>query len=301
MFVPGDFECYRDLTPNNLENQLRMICDQTALDFPMRHPFCFKATMRCQQLLFVVVYLSATVHAENPFIGKWKIDEAKSHFAGQTDSVTSLGANTWKFQYGAYSWVLKADGTDQPTPFGTSAMKIVNATTWQFTDKTNGKPSGTQTWVLSADGHSIRRAFSGQKQDGKPFDGYETVRRVGTSSGFEGTWESTDVKMTFTEVDIKPNGDDGISLRVPEDDTHYSLKFDGRDYPEQGPRVPEGMTVSAKVLGPHHIQATTKLNGQPFDTEDWELSADAKTFTYTELDAGTTNPTVVVLHKVGKE
>ena len=61
------------------------------------------------------------------------------------------------------------------------------------------------------------------------------------------------------------------------------------------------MTVSAKMTGARRVKATTKLNGKPFDTEDWELSADGLTFTYAELDAGTEKPTVVVLHRAGNQ
>jgi hypothetical protein len=104
--------------------------------------------------------LASSVYADNPFIGKWKIDEAKSHLTGATDSIAASGPNTWSFQDGAFPWKVRADGTDQPTAFGTTAMKVVNATTWEFTYKSNGKTTGTETWVLSADGQSMKRAPS---------------------------------------------------------------------------------------------------------------------------------------------
>jgi len=68
--------------------------------------------------LAVALALSSTVHADIPLVGKWTIDEAASHIAGATDSATAVGPNTWKFQYGSFSWTIKADGTDQPNPFG---------------------------------------------------------------------------------------------------------------------------------------------------------------------------------------
>lgn len=215
--------------------------------------------------------LASSVYAANPFIGKWKIDEAKSHLTGSTDSVAAAGPNTWSFKDGAFSWKVRADGTDQPTAFGTTAMKVVNTTTWEFTYKSNGRTTGTETWVLAADGQSMKRAFSVPNATGEMSSGFETVKRTAGTSGFEGTWESTEVKMTFTEVDVEPNGDDGVTLRLPEDGTHYSLKFDGKDYPEEGPRLPAGMTVSAKMTGPRTIRAVTKLNGTAFDTEDWRF------------------------------
>jgi len=249
-------------------------------------------------LCLMVVALSSSLYAENPFAGKWKIDEAKSHFTGTIDSVKAAGPNTWTFQYGAFSWTLKGDGTDQPTPFGTTALKVVSPTTWQLTSKTNGRPTGTETWELAPDGKSMTRTFTGKQENGAPFKGVAVMKRIAGKQGFKGTWESTEVKMTFTEVDIAPNGDDGVTVSLPEDGTHYSLKFDGKDYPEEGPRIPAGVTVSGKLTGPRKATVTTKFNGKVFDHEEWEVSPDGKTFTYTERDEGAPKAVVVVLNRM---
>jgi hypothetical protein len=249
--------------------------------------------------LSVVIFLLAltsTLFADNPFVGKWKIDKSKSHIAGSIDSVTPAGPNTWTFAFGNFSWTLKANGTQQSTPFGTSAMKVVNPTTWQFTNMTNDKPSGTETWVLSADGKSMKRTFTGTQANGEPFSGTADLKRIGGASGFVGKWQSTEVQMTFTEVDIADNGDNGVSLLLPEDGTKYSLKFDGKEYPEEGPRIPPGLTVSGKMTGPRTAAVTTRLNGKVLDTEEWEVSSDGTTYTYTEHDAGAAEPVVIVLH-----
>ncbi len=258
--------------------------------------------MRFKHLAVAAVALtlpSVVVSAQNPFVGKWKIDQSKSQLAGSRDSVIAAGPNTWKFQYGAFSWTIKSDGTDQPAPFATTAMKVVSASMWQFTYKNNGKLSGTETWVLSGDGNSMTRTYRGQQENGEASSSVATLKRVAGTNGFAGTWESTDVQMAFTEVDIEPNGEDGITVRLPEDGTTYSLKFDGRDNPETGARIPAGMTVCARMTGARKVQAVTKLNGQVFDNETWELSADGNTFTYTEHDAGTDKPAVIILHRSG--
>lgn len=253
--------------------------------------------MRVKHLFGLALLFSSTLYASNPFVGKWKIDQAKSHITGATDSVTAVAANTWKFQYGAFSWTVKADGTDQPTPFGTTALKALDPATWQFANKSDGKPLGTETWVLSADGKSMTRTFASLKENGDPYTAVAAMKRTAGSAGFEGTWESTEVEMPFTEIDIEPNGDDGIKLHVPADGTRYSVKFDGKEYPEEGPRLPAGMTVSVKMTGARSAQATTRLNGKVWDHEDWEVSADGMTFTYTEHDAGTDKPELVILHR----
>ncbi len=244
-----------------------------------------------------VLVLSSGLYADNPFVGKWKIDKSKSRIAGSIDSVTPAGPNTWTFAFGNFSWTVKADGTPQPTPFGTTAMKIVRPTEWQFTNTTNDKPSGTETWVLSADGQSMTRSFTSPQANGQPSSGVAKVKRIAGTSGFAGKWQSTDVQMTFTEVDISANGDNGISLLLPEDGTKYSLKFDGKEYPEEGPRIPPGLTVSATMTGPRSVTATTRLNGKVLETEEWQVSSDGKTYTYTEHDVGAAQPVVIILHR----
>jgi len=243
--------------------------------------------------------VASALFAENPFVGKWKIDAANSHMTGTTDSVTAERPNQWKFQDGSASWSVKADGSDQPAPFGsTVAMLAVDASTWQFTNKSNGKVIGHETWVLSADGKSMTRTFTSPGPSGEPVSGVASMKRIAGTRGFEGTWESTDVKLPFSEVDIEPNGDDGITVLLPEDGTGYSLKFDGKQYPEHSPRLPAGITVSAAMTGARTLRAHTSQNGKVFDTEDWEVSADGKTFTYKQLDEGSTEPMVIVQHRI---
>ncbi len=262
------------------------------------------ALVRLKSIAAVVLALalSSYLYADNPFVGRWKIDKDKSLITGTTDSVAAAGPNTWKFQDGAFTWTVKADGTDQPAPFGsTVSMTVVNPTTWEFTNKSGGKTISSEAWVLAADGVTMTRTFSSKDENGNPTTGVSTMKRtpVGKAAGkngFEGTWESTKVDLAFTEVDIEANGDDGITVRVPLDGTHYSLKFDGKEYPEEGPRLPAGMTVSAVRVGPRHVEATTRINGKVFDHEDWELSEDGTTYTYTQRDEGSDKPVVIVLH-----
>lgn len=249
--------------------------------------------------LVIALALSCAAQAQNPFVGKWKIDKEKSHITGTTDSVEAAGPNTWKFHDGAFSSTVKADGTDQPDPLaGTVSMKVISTTSWEFTYKSNGRTTGMETWVLAADNNSMTRTFSSTDENGKPTTGVSTMKRIAGTTGFEGTWESTKVDLAFTEVDIEANGDDGITVRVPHDGTHYSLKFGGKEYPEEGPRLPAGMAVSGRRVGPRQIEVTTRIHGKVFDHEDWEVSEDGMTFTYTQRDEGTDTPAVIVLHRM---
>src|ERR1019366_7936151 len=147
-------------------------------------------------------FASIVPAASNPFAGKWKFNASKSKVTGTTDSIAAAGANAWKFTYGSYSWTLKADGTDQPTPFGnTVALKVVSPTTWQLTDKVKGKVTTTETWVLADDGQSMTRTSAGKHENGDAFTDVLKEKRTAGAKGFEGTWETAEFKGAPPEVD----------------------------------------------------------------------------------------------------
>lgn len=241
---------------------------------------------------------AATVPAASPFTGKWKFNASKSKLTGTTDSVAAAGPNAWKFTYGSFSWTVKADGTDQPTPFGTTvSLKVVSPARWELVDKAKGKVAATETWELAADGKSMTRTSAGKHEDGTSFNDAVTVRRTAGDKGFEGTWESTEVKTSFSELDLE-GSDTGVIATVPADQTKFMVTFDGKENPIEGPKVPAGMTISGKLSGPRKVDATSKAGGKVLDTETWEVSADGKTFTYTEKDAGESKAQVSVFDKM---
>ena len=242
---------------------------------------------------------AATVPAASPFAGKWKFDAAKSVVTGTTDSVAAAGPNAWKFTYGSFSWNVKADGTDQPTPFGnTLSLKVVSPAKWEFTNKTNGKLVSVDTWTLSGDGKSMTRTSGGKREDGTTFSDVFTMKRTASDKGFEDSWESSDAKVSWTDVVMEANGDAGIMLTVPAESIKVPLTLDGKESPISGPKVPPGMTTSTKAAGPRKLDVTTKMNGKVLDTETWEISPDGKTFTYTEHDAGEAKAMVQVFDKI---
>jgi len=241
---------------------------------------------------------AAAMPAASPFTGKWKFNAARSTLTGATDSVAAAGANTWKFSYGTFSWTVKADGTDQATPFGsTVALKVVSPAKWEITDKAKGKVTATETWELAADGKSMTRTSVGTHEDGTPMHDVVTVKRTAGDKGFEGTWESTDVKTTFTEVDME-GSDTMVMVTLPAEKMKFMVTSDGKESPVEGPKVPPGMTISGKMTGPRRIEAVTKVGGKAMDAETWEISADGKTFTYTEKDSGEAKAQVSVLDKM---
>jgi hypothetical protein len=202
----------------------------------MRLPRCFMITT------FAVALggaFTSSLSAASPFAGKWKFNLSKSKVTGTTDSVTAAGPDAWKFAYGSFSWTVKADGGDQPTPFGnTVSLQVVGPSKWQLTNKINGKLTSNDTWVLADDGQSMTRLSTGKHENGEAFSDVTKMKRTGGAKGFEGTWESAEFKGAPSEVDFEGAGDTGLILTVPADGVKINLKFDGKDYPVEGPRVP---------------------------------------------------------------
>jgi hypothetical protein len=124
------------------------------------------------------------------------------------------------------------------------------------------------------------------------------MMRTAGDKGFEGTWESTEVKAALPEVDIEAMGISGLKIRIPTDARKLTLTFDGMIWLYAGPRIPVGLKASARSAGPRKFIATTELNDTVLDAETWEVSADGKTLTFTERDIGQSKAIVSVFDKI---
>jgi hypothetical protein len=121
------------------------------------------------------------------------------------------------------------------------------------------------------------------------------LKRTAGTSGLVGTWESMGVKMdSTTPMQIEKWEGDGYVIERPAYKSRTEFKFDGKDYPEKGPRVAEGSTVSAKRMGDRAIEVTSKLKGKTVSTERFEVSEDGKTLTDTINFPGVDKPQVDV-------
>jgi hypothetical protein len=227
--------------------------------------------------------------ADSPFTGKWKFNNSKSKAVGQTDSIAAAGPNAWKFTYGSFSWTLKSDGTDQPTPFGgTSALKTVSQTVWQLTNKTNGKITGVDTWELSGDGKSMTRKTAATREDGGNDNSSTVVKRIAGTSGFEGTWQTTSSAFSAPESFELEVANDHASAVIPFQKSKWSCTFDGAGCKVEGPRIPPTLTMSLMRINATTLSFTWKIDGKVVDAEEWTVSG--STLTMVEHDPGEKTP-----------
>jgi hypothetical protein len=56
------------------------------------------------------LFVGATWAADDPFVGKWKVNPDKSKITGNQSRVESLGGNRYRYTNGEYSTTVVADG-----------------------------------------------------------------------------------------------------------------------------------------------------------------------------------------------
>jgi hypothetical protein len=236
--------------------------------------------------------------ADDPFVGTWKMNKDKSQMTGQREEIRNLGGNKYEFKFGDVMQTIVADGADHPNEFGgTWAIKQDGPDKWTETDKHEGKVTSTSAWTLSDGGNTFTSETKGTRPDGTTYTESFTAKRISGGPGLAGTWESSNSQLSTTDWVIKRYGTDGLSFESPADKEHLELKFDGKDYPDHGPRVAPGSTSSAKRVDAHTIEMTDKVKGKIMDTEEMKVSGDGKTLTVTIHSTGVEKPLIAVYER----
>lgn len=122
-------------------------------------------------------------------------------------------------------------------------------------------------------------------------------RTVGTL-GFASTWEGASERLNSVFViHVRAYERNGLSFITPSEEITKSVRFDGKDYPNQGPNVPPGSGSSGRRVNLRTLQLTDKLNGKTMATEQINLSPDHKTLTMTVHAVGRSEPNILVFDR----
>lgn len=231
-----------------------------------------------------LVFCSAIAGAtENPFVGSWKFDAARSKLVAETVQYSDLGDGRMHFSNGAtleYDFAL--DGKDYKTVDDrTIAWRPLAAGSWRTTIKIDGKTTETAQRTLSADGKQMTMLADGVLPDGTAYKHKKRYTRVGAGTGLAGTWRNTEVdtgNMPDGYV-ISESPDGTITWAIPTDKQTVTGRFDGSDMPLSGPTAPANTAFSITRLSSHKIAYVMKTSGKPGQYGTVTISADGNTFT----------------------
>ncbi len=237
--------------------------------------------------------------ATNPFAGTWKLNPGKSKLTDQM-KVEEAGPNKYTFIFSAdNAETITADGTDQPGIFGsTFAVTVQSDHQWKVVRKKGGNLMISAIWDLSSDGNTLTDNFTGYRADGSTSNLLYKYARTAGTSGFAGTWESVEeqVKSAY-EMRVETYDESGLSFINPAQKSTKNIKFDGKDYPGQGPNLPAGYATSGRRLTDSTVELTDKINGKVLDTQQVEVSPDGKTLTITTHIPGQNKPNIQVFDR----
>ena len=234
--------------------------------------------------------------AESPFIGEWKLDPSKSRLPDEM-KVESEGGNKYTFDFGGGAERIVVNGNDQPGGYGGTmlSVKAEAPDTWIVERKKDGRLLLRATWKLAKDGSTLTDYFRGFSSDGSTLSMDYVYQRTGRGSGFAADWRS--IKETMNSVfliEVKAFKGDGLSFITPSAKMTKNVKFDGRDYPNEGPNAGRGASSSVRRVNARALEITDKAGGKVTATKEIALSADLKTLTITTRVPGRDKPNVMV-------
>jgi len=236
--------------------------------------------VRIGAAIAVLAGSTLVVSAADPsFNGTWKLNLAKSQMTGQTLTISkAAAAGQMHFDMQGFSYDFDLTGKDFPTPDGgTTAWKQVNPTTWDATNKANGKVVSTVHIVVSDNKMNV--AMKMTPPGGAPVEQTIALTRTAGGPGLLGTWKSTDMKGSPMTMVIAMDASNGIKITYPEFQMSCAAKLDGKDYSFTGAAALSKQMVAFEKVNPTTIKMTTKIDGKPFVVDMLVVSADGKTMT----------------------
>ena len=256
---------------------------------------------RTAQWLLVASLITTSLRAaDNPFVGKWKLNGSKSRLPDEM-KVKKVGANKYAFAFegGDFAETIVADGTDQPGVFGTTfSVTVEGPNSWKVVRKTDGKILLTANWKLSVDGNTLDDDFTLIQPNGSKFNVYYVYKRTAGGPGFDGTWDSTrETVNSVFELQIQPYESDGLTFVIPSQGTVKNLNFDGKDYDYERPNVKAKFASSMRRVDERTLAVTDKVDGKLAGTEEIKISPDHNVLTMTIQSVGQTRPEIRVFDR----
>ena len=240
-------------------------------------------------LAFIAWSVTAGAAADPPYVGKWKMNPAKSNFGETTATYEQLASGEMQSTIEGQTYKFRLDGKDYPAPYDmAAAWTAVSPTSWKTVWKLKGTAMWTETLTLSANGKSLTVTVKGTKPNGEPLDSTLVSERISGGPGLAGKWKTKNLNTGSPSVlELAASGTDGLTLRIVDMGLACNGKVDGKDYPCTGPTISEGWTVALTSAGPRSLAMVVKNKGKLISKVQYTVSEDGKTLT----EDGTTTAT----------
>lgn len=237
----------------------------------------------------VLLALVAAAAVDSPWVGTWKLDMAKSNFAGDTMTYSKTPAGFYHFSDGSTaSYDFGIDGKEYPTSSGNkTTWTAAGDHAWDTTIKAHGNFVVKIHRELSDGDKTLTVTSTGTKPDGSTFNTESVYTRVTGTTGLLGKWRSTQSNDgSPAEFVVSAPSAGVLHWQIPDFKESAEGKMDGTDLPITGPTVPPGMTFGARFEAPDKIAYVLKQKGKPQMYGVQTMSADGSSFTDVSYSAG---------------
>ena len=232
---------------------------------------------------FVVLVGVSLVAADPSYVGKWKLNTAKSQLTGDTVTISKAADGMMTFDGQGFKYSFKTDGKEYPTPDGaTAAWTQASPDTYDVTIKGGGKLIATYQAVVK--GEALNLAGKLSKADGTTSDFSAAYKRKSGGPGLAGTWISTEVKASVSTLEVSAARPTAYRSRRQWCDVRG--QFNGKETPALGRLKGSKITTIFKKTTANSFEVTNRVDGKAMSTEIYSVSADGKTLS---IDGTPTN------------
>jgi len=250
--------------------------------------------------LFSVLVIAASttfaVASDSGFAGSWKMNLEKSQFAGQTYTMQTNATGGFHYDGQGFAYDFNTNGKEYTLPDdSTVSVRVVDASTWDYTFSMHGKVTGTARSTVQGDTNTFVSRMI--KPDGTTVEQTISGARISGGPDFLGKWKSSDLKGAATTMVIETKDKDSVKVTYPEAQEVCDGKFDGQDYVVIQAGSPSKATLAFERTSDTSLKITTKLQGQAFYTDVLTVSDDGKTLTDNGLPAAANEPIKAVFDR----
>lgn len=232
-------------------------------------------------VLAVVAAFSAPCFAATPnWNGTWKRDQARSHMAGGTVTITKTGPESYRLTNGSLTEDITCDGKAHPALAGRDGTcKKLKGGGYEMTTILHGKVLGRSHVTFSSNQKEQYTTSTNYLPNGKTTTSHSTQIRLSGTKGLAGKWRQTKYSTSSPGIMVISVSGDTIHFHNPAQKGTLTAKLDGTPASPMGPNAPRDLTVGVKKISPTKLHETVRLNGKIVGEDTMTLSPNGKTIT----------------------